>query len=104
MRAWDESGEKEFVEYQGEIFSWAETLTKDETYADHREDTVAPLPLGQTTVSGFRVMPPPQEKPTHASEIGETICRSVSNGALVDALSGTAMRKTGIEVPHEYSR
>jgi hypothetical protein len=50
------------------------------------------------------VIPPPHEKPAHPSETGETICRSVSNGVLVVALSGTAMRNTGMEGPHEYSR
>jgi hypothetical protein len=74
------------------------------TYFAHRDETVAPFPFGQTTVNGLSVIPPPHENPAHPSEMGETICRSVSNGVLVVALSGTAMRKTGMEGPHEYSR
>jgi hypothetical protein len=49
-------------------------------------------------------MPPPHEKPTQLRETGETICRSVSKGVPVAALSGMATRNTGIVGPHEYSR
>jgi hypothetical protein len=42
-------------------------------------------------------MPPPQAKPTQPRLTGAMICRRVSNRVLVDALSGMAMRKTGID-------
>lgn len=69
---------------------------------DQREDTVALLPLGQATVSGFRVMPPPQAKPAQPTDTGATIWRSVSNGA--ELASGMAMRKVGLEALLEYDR
>lgn len=78
---------------------------REGNYFDHRDDTVAPLsPFGHTTVSGFSVMPPPHAKPTQPRLAGAMIWSSVSNCVLVDALSGMAMRKTGIEEARLYSR
>lgn len=74
----------------------------EETHFDQREDTVALLPLGQATVSGFPIMPPPQAKPAQPMETGAVIWRRVSKGA--EPASGTAMRKVGFEALLEYDR
>jgi hypothetical protein len=73
-------------------------------YFAHRLDTVALFPFGHTTVNGLRVMRPPQEKPTHPSEVGAVIDNRVSNGALVEAVSGMATRRTGTVEVHAYWR
>ncbi len=68
----------------------------NKTYADHRElATTAPeFPFGHATVSGFRLMLPPQAKPAQVRDTGAMISRMVSKGT--EAVTGTAMRKVGL--------
>ncbi len=69
---------------------------KSSTHVAQREDTTAPLLLGQAIVKGFFVMLPPQARPTQPVARGELISIRVSKGAA--SASGIATRKVNCAV------